>query len=63
MRVRISIADLTAGLFASQGIKITLVEREQLGKEKWLHTYLLQAKGFMLNFLTARWLVDGRIPE
>ena len=62
MRVGIPIADLTAGLFAAQGIMIALLEREQSGKGQWLHTSLLQAQMFMLDFQTARWLVDGHVP-
>ncbi|MCK5445132.1 MAG: CoA transferase, partial [Rhodospirillaceae bacterium] len=62
VRVGIPIADLTAGIFAAQGILVALLEREQSGKGQWLHTSLLQAQIFMLDFQTARWLVDGEVP-
>lgn len=63
MRVGIPIADLTAGLFAAHGILIALLEREQSGKGQWLHTSLLEAQIFMLDFQSARWLIDGDIPQ
>jgi formyl-CoA transferase len=63
VRVGIPIADLTAGLFAAQGILVALLEREISGKGQWLHTSLLQAQIFMLDFQAARWLQDGDIPQ
>jgi crotonobetainyl-CoA:carnitine CoA-transferase CaiB-like acyl-CoA transferase len=63
MRVGIPIADLTAGLFAAQGILVALLEREKSGKGQWLHTSLLQAQIFMLDFQSARWLIDGNVPQ
>ena len=62
VRVGIPVADLTAGIFAAQGILVALLEREQSGKGQWLHTSLLQAQIFMLDFQSARWLVDGEVP-
>lgn len=63
MRVGIPIADLTAGLFAAQGILIALLERQHSGKGQWLHTSLLEAQIFMLDFQSARWLVDKDVPQ
>ena len=62
MRVGIPIADLTAGLFCAQGILLALIERQQSGEGQWLHTSLLQAQVFMLDFQAARWLCAGEIP-
>lgn len=62
VRVGIPIADLTAGLFAAQGVLLALLEREKSGKGQWLHTSLLEAQIFMLDFQSARWLVDGQVP-
>tara|TARA_R110002110_G_scaffold415612_1_gene651519 strand:- start:74758 stop:75963 length:1206 start_codon:yes stop_codon:yes gene_type:complete len=62
VRVGIPIADLTAGLFAAQGILLALLEREKSGKGQWLQTSLLEAQIFMLDFQSARWLVDGDVP-
>jgi crotonobetainyl-CoA:carnitine CoA-transferase CaiB-like acyl-CoA transferase len=63
MRVGIPVADLTAGIFAAQGILVALLEREKSGKGQWLHTSLLEAQIFMLDFQNARWLVDGHTPQ
>ncbi|MBS27964.1 MAG: formyl-CoA transferase [Alphaproteobacteria bacterium] len=62
VRVGIPIADLTAGLFASQGIMLALLEREKSGRGQWLHTSLLEAQIFMLDFQSARWLIDKDVP-
>jgi crotonobetainyl-CoA:carnitine CoA-transferase CaiB-like acyl-CoA transferase len=62
MRVGIPIADLTAGLFAAQGILLALLEREKSGRGQWLQTSLLEAQIFMLDFQSARWLVDEEVP-
>jgi crotonobetainyl-CoA:carnitine CoA-transferase CaiB-like acyl-CoA transferase len=62
MRVGIPVADLTAGIFCSQGILLALMERERSGKGQWVQTSLLQAQVFMLDFQAARWLMDKEIP-
>ncbi|ODT22949.1 MAG: formyl-CoA transferase [Hyphomicrobium sp. SCN 65-11] len=62
MRVGIPIADLTAGIFCSQGILLALMERERSGKGQWVQTSLLQAQVFMLDFQASRWLMDKEIP-
>ncbi len=61
MRVGIPVADLTAGLFAAMGILTALIEREKSGRGQWLHTSLLQAQIFMLDFQAARYLVSGDV--
>jgi len=61
MRVGIPVADLTAGLFAAMGILTALIEREKSGEGQWLHTSLLQAQIFMLDFQAARWLVSREV--
>jgi len=61
MRVGIPIADLTAGLFCALGILTALLEREKSGEGQWLHTSLLQAQAFMLDFQAARWLMEGEL--
>jgi formyl-CoA transferase len=62
VRAGIPVADLTAGLFAAQGIMLALLERHKSGKGQWLHTSLLEAQIFMLDFQSARWLVDSEVP-
>ena len=61
MRVGIPIADLCAGIFAAQGILVALLERESSGKGQWLHTSLLEAMVYMMDFQTSRYLLDGEV--
>jgi len=62
VRVGIPVADLTAGIFAAQGVLIALLEREQSGEGQWVQTSLLQAQIAMLDFQAARWLVNKEVP-
>jgi crotonobetainyl-CoA:carnitine CoA-transferase CaiB-like acyl-CoA transferase len=62
MRVGIPIADLCGGIFAAYGVTVALLEREQSGKGQWLHTSLLEAMIYMMDFQTSRWSIDGEIP-
>ena len=55
VRVGLPIADLCAGIFAAYGIVVALLERERSGKGQWLHTSLLEAQIYMMDFQTARW--------
>ncbi len=61
MRVGIPIADLCAGIFAAQGILVALLEREASGKGQWVHTSLLEAMVYMMDFQTSRYLIDGEV--
>ncbi|MEA2842233.1 MAG: hypothetical protein QOF41_3563 [Methylobacteriaceae bacterium] len=63
VRVGIPIADLTAGIFCSQGILLALIERQRSGIGQWVQTSLLQAQIFMLDFQAARWLTEGEVPK
>ena len=62
LRVGIPIADLCGGIFAAYGVTVALLERERSGKGQWLHTSLLEAMVYMMDFQTARWTIDGEIP-
>jgi crotonobetainyl-CoA:carnitine CoA-transferase CaiB-like acyl-CoA transferase len=62
VRVGIPIADLCGGIFAAYGVTIALLEREQSGKGQWLHTSLLEAMMYMMDFQTSRWTLDGEVP-
>jgi formyl-CoA transferase len=62
VRVGIPIADLTSGLLLAQGILMALLERERTGVGQWVHTSLLEAQIFMLDFQAARWLIAGEVP-
>lgn len=62
MRAGIPVADLSAGLFAAIGIFIALLDRDTTGQGRWVHTSLLQAQMWMMDFQATRWLIDGEIP-
>src|ERR1700755_1580483 len=55
MRVGIPIADLTSRLLLPQAILIALLQRESTGVGQWVHTSLIEAQIFMLDFQAARW--------
>ena len=63
MRVGIPIADLTAGIFLSQGVFLALIQREETGNGQWVHTSLLEAEIFMLDFQAARWLIESDVAK
>ena len=63
VRVGIPIADLTSGLLLAQGILLALYQREQTGRGQWVHTSLLEAQIFMLDFQAARWLISGEVAK
>jgi formyl-CoA transferase len=63
VRVGIPIADLTAGLLLAQAILLALFQRNQTGKGQWVHTSLLEAQIFMLDFQAARWLIAGEVAR
>jgi formyl-CoA transferase len=62
VRVGIPIADLTAGIFLSQAILLALIQRAQTGRGQWVHTSLLEAQIFMLDFQASRWLIAHEVP-
>ena len=63
VRVGIPIADLTAGLLLAQAMILALYEREKSGKGQWVHTSLIEAQIFMLDFQASRWLIAGEVPK
>ena len=62
VRVGIPIADLCGGIFAAYGVTVALLEREQSGKGQWLHTSLLEAMLYMMDFKqrAGRWTTKSR---
>jgi formyl-CoA transferase len=62
LRVGIAIADLTAGIFAAQGILIALLEREVSGEGQYVEASLLSAQIQMLDFQGSRYTMSGEIP-
>jgi crotonobetainyl-CoA:carnitine CoA-transferase CaiB-like acyl-CoA transferase len=63
MRVGIPIADLTSGLLLAQAILIALLQRQSTGVGQWVHTSLIEAQIFMLDFQAARWLIKGEVAK
>jgi len=61
MRVGIPIDDLTAGNLLALGVMMALYERTRTGRGRWVHTSLLEAQVFMLDFQATRWLMDGEV--
>ena len=63
LRAGISVADLSAGIFAALGTMIALLEREKPGRGQWVTTSLLSSQIMLLDYLAARWLMDGVVPQ
>jgi len=62
MRVGIPLADLCSGHFCAQAIMAALLEREVSGQGQWVQTSLLESQIAMLDFQTAQWLIDRKVP-
>src|SRR5213595_2649916 len=63
VRVGIPIDDLCAGLLLAQAMLTALIERESSGLGQWVHTSLLEAQIFMLDFQASRWLIAGEVAK
>jgi crotonobetainyl-CoA:carnitine CoA-transferase CaiB-like acyl-CoA transferase len=61
VRVGIPIDDLCAGLLLAQAILMALINRESTGEGQWVHTSLLEAQIFMLDFQASRWLIAHEV--
>ncbi len=61
VRVGIAIADLTAGNLLAFAVMTALFERETTGVGRWVHTSLLEAQVFMLDFQASRYLMKGEV--
>jgi formyl-CoA transferase len=61
MRVGIPINDLTAGNLLAMGIMMKLYDRERTGQGGYVHTSLLEAQVFMLDFQASRYLMDAEV--
>lgn len=55
VRAGISVGDLSAGVFASMGVLLALLEREVSGKGQWVQVSLLSSLIYMMDYLAARW--------
>ncbi len=61
VRVGIAINDTSAGLLLSYGIVLALLNRERTGEGQWVHTSLLEAQIYLLDFQAARYLMKGEV--
>ena len=61
VRVGIAINDTSAGLLLANGIVLALLDRERTGEGQWVHTSLIEAQIFMLDFQAARYLMKGEV--
>ena len=64
MRVGIPIADLTSGLLLAPGDHPgALQSRAHRQEGQWVHTSLIEAQIFMLDFQASRWLMKGEVAK
>jgi formyl-CoA transferase len=63
LRVGIPIADLTAGNLLALAVMMALYQRRDTGEGRWVHTSLLEAQVFMLDFQASRWLLAGEVAK
>ncbi len=63
MRSGAAISDVTAGLLCANGVVTALLEREQSGEGQWIHTSLIEAMIFLLDFQAARWTMSQDLPK
>jgi crotonobetainyl-CoA:carnitine CoA-transferase CaiB-like acyl-CoA transferase len=61
VRVGIAINDTAAGILLANGITLALLARERTGEGQWVHTSLLEAQIFMLDFQAARYTMKGEV--
>ena len=61
VRVGIAINDTSAGILLANGITLALLARERTGEGQWVHTSLLEAQIFMLDFQASRYTMKGEI--
>ncbi len=62
MRAGAAVGDMSAGLFATIGIMMALLERETSGRGQWIHTSLLESLITVMDFQAAAWIFDGYVP-
>ena len=63
VRVGIAINDTSAGLLLANGIVLALLTRERTGEGQWVHTSLLEAQIFMLDFQASRYTMKGEVAR
>ncbi len=61
-RVGLAISDTAAGTLLTQGVLAALLARERTGEGQWVHTSLLEAAVYFMDFQLARYLNEGEVP-
>ena len=63
VRLGIPLADLSGGLFSSQGILAALYEREKTGKGQHIELAMFDAMLSLLTYLGTMWLNNAELPK
>jgi formyl-CoA transferase len=63
IRVGIAINDTSAGILLANGITLALLARERTGEGQWVHTSLIEAQIFMLDFQASRYTMKGEVAK
>jgi crotonobetainyl-CoA:carnitine CoA-transferase CaiB-like acyl-CoA transferase len=62
-RVGIAINDTSSGILLANGITLALLARERTGEGQWVHTSLIEAQIFMLDFQASRYTMKGEVAK
>ena len=63
MRVGVAVNDVMAGTLLALGVMMALYQRQATGEGRYVHTSLLEAQVFLLDFQAARWLQAQEVPK
>src|SRR6201996_5727989 len=63
IRVGIAINDTSSGILLANGITLALLARERTGEGQWVHTSLIEAQIFMLDFQASRYTMKGEVAK
>ena len=62
-RAGVSIADLTAGLYAAYGVMLALRAREKTGEGQAIDVSMMEGQLSLLGTIVANYFADGQIPK
>jgi len=63
VRCGVSVADLTAGMYAAFGIMLALRARESTGRGQHIDVSMLEGQLSLLGIMIGSYLADGQLPE
>ncbi|MCA9524995.1 MAG: CoA transferase, partial [Myxococcales bacterium] len=61
-KVGASIADVVSGMYATQGILLALIARQQTGRGQHVDVAMLDGQVSLLTYLASAWLNAGELP-